>query len=650
MVIGAGHNGLVAANYLADTGLSVTVVEASERVGGMTSTTPAIAGAPDHLINSYSVDAFFWDAFPASRDLALERYGLRREPVDPGHVYLHPDGASIGFWADVRRTIEEIRHFSAADARAYEEFARILRGFSDLAFAFATTNPTRPDFRTMRRLARMGFASRCDISQIVALLFSSASEVIAERFEHPVVRDALHASAGSTVPNGQNGTAASFLWLSTTHRHICRRPVGGVQAIPDALARRLSSVSGSVLTGMPVSEILVDGVRAIGVKLSQGGEIRARHAVLAACDPRTTLEGLLPDGALEPEMKRRVAGIPVENLGYGQLKVDLALSGRLELRRHQAWRRDDVDLRKPSHMIGTEAGIARTFARAGAGLPPLPGDELSIWPVIPTALDPSQGPEGQDTAYLYIATAPYAPEGGWDEHRDSTASAIVSKAAEYYDGLEDLEIGRQVLTNEEIGERTNSTGGNITHVDMAMGRGGPLRPARGLGGYRTPIDGLWLSGAGTHPGGGITGARRLCECPRGPPRAQGPGTPRRARTRRLRCARPSSEAGGRSVSGVDHLIQARKSAPTNRPAPKFSRAALTPGSSFAPLGLLDRPPELALAHLRAALDVELLRPLIELGLAQRGVAAIGSLRLGGGLGSRLRRPRSGAGGLGGRAP
>ena len=506
VVIGAGHNGLVAANYLTDAGLTVTVVEASDAVGGMTSTTAAIPAAPDHLINSYSVDAFFWDAFPPSKDLGLESYGLRRAPVDPGHVYLHPDGSSIGFWADARRTVDEIRHFSPADARAYEEFARVLRGFSDLAFAFATTNPTRPDRRTLRRMARTGIASRRDLSTMAGLLFSSATEVIAERFEHPVVRDALHASAGSTIPNSQNGTSSAFLWLSTTHRHICRRPVGGVGSIPSALARRLESRGGGILTGAAVDRItLMDG-RAVGVELADGREIRAQRAVVAACDPRTSLGTLLPDGALEPQMERRVRSIPVENLGYGQMKVDVALSGRLELKRHQAWRRDDVDLRKPSHMIGTEKGIERTFARAGSGLPPLPGDELSMWPVIPTALDPSQAPEGMDTLYLYVATVPYEPEGGWDRHRDTTADAIVAKAAEYYDGIEELEIGRQVLTNEDIAERTRSTGGNITHVDMAMGRAGPMRPARGLGGYATPIDGLFLSGAGTHPGGGITGA------------------------------------------------------------------------------------------------------------------------------------------------
>jgi phytoene dehydrogenase-like protein len=236
-----------------------------------------------------------------------------------------------------------------------------------------------------------------------------------------------------------------------------------------------------------------------GARLKGGEEVRGIH-VLAACDPKTTLGQLLPDGVLSREHQRRVASIPVTNMGYGQAKVDLALKGKITMKRHQTWRRDDLDVRLPSHTIGTEAGIERTFQRSGAGLDPLPG-EFSIWPVIPTALDPSQAPAGQDTLYLYVAVSPYDPAD-----KTVLADGVVRTAADYYDGIEDLEIGRQVLTNADIGERVHATAGNITHVDMAIGRAGPTRPARGFGGYKTPIDGLYLSGAGTHPGGGITGA------------------------------------------------------------------------------------------------------------------------------------------------
>lgn len=504
VVIGGGHNGLVAANYLADAGLDVTVVEANDSIGGFTATGHTIPSAPEHLINSFSVDAFFWDAFPPSYELELGRYGLRRVEVDPGHVYLHPDGGSIAFWADARRTADDIRRFSPADAEAYLEFARVLSRFGNIMLRLARTSPVRPEIGALATVAKEAFRGRKDLMELGSFPFASVTEVIAERFSHQVVRDALHAASGSTVPNNSSGSAVGFLWLSTMHRYACRRPVGGVQAIPEALATRLRAKRGSVRTGSGVTEILLRDGRAVGVRLADGTELNARRAVLAACDPRTALAGLLPEGTLDDRMRRRVDAIPVSNLNYGQMKVDLALSGRLELSRHQAWRKDGLDLRRPSFMTGTEAGMERLFARSGAGLLP-DDDDWSLWPVIPTAADPTQAPDGQDTLYLYAAVAPYRPEGGWESVRDKAAEGILANASRYFDGIADLEIGRQVLTNVEMASRGNATGGNMTHVDMVLGRAGPLRPARGLSGYATPVAGLYLGAAGCHPGGGITG-------------------------------------------------------------------------------------------------------------------------------------------------
>ncbi|HEY1970931.1 MAG TPA: NAD(P)/FAD-dependent oxidoreductase [Pseudonocardia sp.] len=504
VVIGGGHNGLVAANYLADAGLDTVVVEANESIGGFTSTRAAIPVAPRHLINSFSVDSFFWDAFPPAHELGLERHGLRRTEVDPGHVYLHPDGGSIGFWADPTRTADEIGRFSRDDARAYLEFARVLRRFGNIMLTLARTSPVRPELKVLAKVAREAIRGRADLAELGSFPFASVTEVVAERFTHQVVRDALHAASGSTVPNNSSGSAVGFLWLSTMHRYPCRRPIGGVQAIPDALAARLRSRGGRIRTGVAVAEILVRNGRAVGVRLADGVELRAGRAVLASCDPRTALGRLLPAGTLDPAMRRRVDTIPVSNLNYGQMKVDLALSGRVDLTRHQRWRGDGLDLRRSSFMTGTEAGMQRLFARSGAGLLP-DEDDWSLWPVIPTAADPGQAPDGQDTVYLYAAVAPYQPEGGWDAVRDKAAAAIIGNAARYFDGITELEIGRQVLTNVEMASQGNATGGNMTHVDMVLGRAGPLRPARGLSGYTTPVEDLYLGAAGCHPGGGITG-------------------------------------------------------------------------------------------------------------------------------------------------
>lgn len=505
VVIGAGHNGLVAANYLCDAGFSVVVVEANDRVGGMTSTSASIAAAPNHLINNFSVDSFFWDSFPPSRELDLHRHGLNLVEFDPGHLYLHPEGGSIAFYRDASRTADDIRRFSPNDARAYLDLVPKLQLLSDLAMRMGASSPGRPDLPSVGYLIRRIAKSRNHFRDLIPLALGSISEVIGERFSHQVVRDALHASSGSTIPNDISGTGVALVWIGNMHSRTCRRPIGGVQAIPDALVRRLVGIGGSVRTGAPVTEILRDDEgAAVGVRMVDGTSIHARRAVLGCCDPRTTLEKLLPSGALSDEMAATVRNIPVDNLGYGQMKVDLALSGRTSMRRHQAWRRDDLDVRNPTHMIGTEAGMRRTFARSAAGLLPEAGEHV-IWPVIPTAIDPSQAPSGMDTVYLYASVVPMHPAQGWSNVKNQAAEGLIRTASMYYDDLDVLEVGRQVLVNDDIADITHATGGNITHVDTVLSRFGPLRPARGLGGYATPVPGLYLGGAGSHPGGGITG-------------------------------------------------------------------------------------------------------------------------------------------------
>jgi phytoene dehydrogenase-like protein len=512
VVIGAGHNGLVAANYLADASRRVLVVEASGSIGGFTASSRSIPEAPEHLTHPYSFDPFFWDSFPPATELGLDQHGLKRVRVDPGLVYLDPDDASIGFWESPQATAAEIERFSKSDARTYLDFAELLRGFSDIALSYFISNPSRFDARPLARTARFAWKHRGKLRDIASLATGSAAEAIGERFEHPVVRNALHAAAGSTIPNSADGSGAGFLWLANQHRHSHQHPVGGIQSLPNALARRLQSLGGTVTVNAPVQEILIRGHRAVGVRLADGREIAAAEAVVASCDPKTALGKLLPDGTLEPQIEARVRNISVTNQGYGQMKVDLAFSGQLSLARYEKERGDGLDLRRPMHVLATEHGIERAFARSAAGLIPY-DDDFTMWNVIPTGADPSQAPPGQDNFYCYLAVAPYSPHEGWDvpdadgiTTRQRAGQAAVNKLGKFYEGVEQLEIGRRVLTNEDFQRLVGASGGSITHVDLTMSRVGPRRPARGLAGYRTPVDRLFLGGSGSHPTGGITGA------------------------------------------------------------------------------------------------------------------------------------------------
>src|SRR5262249_26532091 len=152
-----------------------------------------------------------------------------------------------------------------------------------------------------------------------------------------------HAAAGSTIPNSADGSGAGFLWLANQHRHSHQHPIGGIQALPHALARRLTSLGATVGVNAPVAPIPVRARRAAGVRLADGREIEATEAVVASCDPKTALGKLPPGGALPDRLRTRVDAIPVRNGGYGQAKVDLAFSGRLSLERYEKWRGDGLD-------------------------------------------------------------------------------------------------------------------------------------------------------------------------------------------------------------------------------------------------------------------------------------------------------------------
>jgi phytoene dehydrogenase-like protein len=263
----------------------------------------------------------------------------------------------------------------------------------------------------------------------------------------------------------------------------------------------LTEHGGRVRTSAPVAELITRGREVVGVRLETDEELFAR-AVLTNCDPRTTLTKLLPSGTLPDHLASRAEHIPTMNEGAAHLKVDIALSGRLGLPRHQARRRDDLDLRFPGHLVGSFEQIQRAFADAASGRLAAPMPFVGL---VSTEADPSLAPAGQDTLYIWSGWTPHDPPGGWDELAEPAAKALTDHAASFYDGIEELAIGRHVEAWPELATRTRVPDGNILHVDGTLLRQGPLRPALGFGGYRTPVPGLYLTGAGTHPGGSVSG-------------------------------------------------------------------------------------------------------------------------------------------------
>jgi phytoene dehydrogenase-like protein len=507
VVVGAGHNGLVAACYLAKAGLDVLVVERWGTPGGMTSTNPMAPEAPDHLINEASIHASLFRTTNIDAELELsKRFGLRQRLIDPAHVHLSPEGESIAMWRDPTRTVEEIRRFSRRDAQKWVELSNVIAKATAIGLPMMQTSPVRPELRNVMATLRAVFRGRRELREIIRWVSISQREAIEEYFEHPMVRGPLTVNL-PFMHFDADLSGWALIYLGVLQKWGVAMFEGGTGAFPAALIRCLEAHGGRIRCAAPVTELRVAGGRVTGVVLDDGEEIGATRAVVTACGPTLVLNEMLPDGLLPDKLAHAARNIPTKSTGYGNCKINVALKGKVSLPRHQAWRAanlraDPVDLRLPCVTWSTheQSLIAGEQCVKGEVPEMIPG--LSQ---VTTAFDPGMAPEGHDTWWFWSGLVPSRPNEDWDTVREKIERNVLSDCAQYYDGLDKLEIARRTLTPHDIEQRFGAPDGNVYHVDPIVTRFGPSRPAMGLGGYRTPVPGLYLSGSGTHPIAGING-------------------------------------------------------------------------------------------------------------------------------------------------
>ncbi|GAA5158511.1 NAD(P)/FAD-dependent oxidoreductase [Pseudonocardia eucalypti] len=497
IVVGAGHNGLTAACYLARAGRSVLVVESAGRVGGMTSTNPVLAGAPEHRINEGAMDSSLWRTTRIPRELELHRFGLTEIEVDPPYAFLDQDGSSLCIHRDPRRTAEEIARFSRPDAAAYLDLANTLDAAMNVAVPFLNTNPVRPSPAGILRGAARSALRPGRLGPLAHFFSTSHAEFVEERFTDRRVR-ALLAALPCFAPMFADGTAWVLIYFGLIHRAGVGRFAGGTGAVTDALARCLASHGGRIRVNATVDGLVTRHGRVTGVRLDDGTELPAR-AVLTTNNVRIPLTEWLPEGALPKHLARRAAHIPTDSTGASSFKVDVALRGRVEVSAHRA---GGVDLRTPALVWTTFEEHVQAWHDCARGRVP---DPLPGVAILPAGADPSQAPAGQDTFWFWSGISPVRPTEPWSELAGPTAERVLATASKYLGGLAELEIDRQVMTPPDFERRFRAPDGNVYHVDPTATRFGPLRPAAGLAGYRSPVDGLFLSGGGTHPSAGICG-------------------------------------------------------------------------------------------------------------------------------------------------
>lgn len=499
VIIGGGHNGLVAGTYLRRAGRRVVVLERTGAPGGMARSDPVIPEAPGHMINTGAIELIHVRGGNLVDDLGLERHGYRTVDTDPSYAYLDPGGASVALFRDPRRTAEDMARLNPPDGKAYLEFVELLDCLFDIARPMMAHDPGRLPTSALLKAIGAAVRNRRLKRELTELTSGTADQIASGRFEHPAALGLVLGIVSGAGPIDVDGNAVAYLLLVLLHRLGVGKPVGGMRMLADALTAAYREAGGDLEVYAEVAEILIQDGRARGVRLKDGRLVSAA-AVVSTCDPRTAF-ALVAPGTIDRRTRTLVEHAPANRANVGPILLNVALSGGLSLRRHQDIRHDDADLNRAVGMIGTPDEIrASLLAARRASVPEPP--VLSVSPV--TNWDPTQAPPGQSTAYLYLPVSPVQLSGGWDAHRQNMSNAIIARAAMYYDGF-DAEIGRHFETCLDRAERLNVTNGCVTHVDFGSYRSGKKRPAAGLGGAEPVIPGFFLSGAGTPPGGGVSG-------------------------------------------------------------------------------------------------------------------------------------------------
>lgn len=502
VVVGSGHNGLVAAAYLAKAGLDVLVVEASPTAGGMTSTNSFAPEAPEYTINEASIQASLFRTTTIDQDLGLSRnYGLRQTVIDPAHFQLAADGSSLGLWRDPRKTAAELEYFSKKDARALLELYEVIDAAVAIGLPMMQTNVTQPEIKNILTSARALVKNRSQLAALGRWMSSSQAEAVEESFEHDMIRAPLLTSL-PFMPFDTDMSGWSLIYLGVLSRYGVAMFHGGTGSLPKALIGVIKDHRGDVITNSPVEELIIAGNRCVGVRMTGGAEIRARRAVLTACSPKTTLTRLLPRGVLEPKKQVAADHIPTRKRGIADAKVNVALSGRVDMSKHEKWRGDGIDLRLACNCYHTYEQALEAARSCVRGQVP---DAIPGLAQVTNAFDPSMSPPGKDLWWFWTGLTPSFPEEGWDVARKKITDSIIKDAEQYYKGVEDLQVAIRPLVLPDIEERFWAVDGSVYHVDPTITRFGPNKPVAGFAGYRTPVDGLFLTGSGTHPVAGISG-------------------------------------------------------------------------------------------------------------------------------------------------
>jgi phytoene dehydrogenase-like protein len=508
IIIGAGHNGLTAAAYLARAGYSTLVLERRDMVGGCC-VTEEIAPGCRASTTSYIASMLRPEVI---RDLHLGDHGLRMVPCDPALQVPFPDGHLVSWWAKREQVVEELRKISPRDAETFVRVDERLKKLARYLQPFFLEPPPEPGTQSFdgwsdlfRAGKRFRGISTPEISQLVSFLTGSLGEFLDRNYESEKVKTLFLANNVYGKHGGpyQPGTALGLLFhLLSGGEHdqqgFYGHVMGGMGSITNAMAKAARAFGAEIRTSAPVQQIDSRNGRVRSVILQDGTELRAR-VVLSNADPKRTFLGMVPQRDLPAEFVHAIRGIKMEG---PCAKVNMVLAE--EPRFTGTPPGYDPQQRSLFTLVPTLEFAERCYDIAKFGEIP---QQLWVDCVIASNADPSLAPAGKHVMTCFVQYVPYKlRQGTWDDNRELLGDRAVKKISEYAPNVPGAIIARQVLTPLDLERIYGLTEGNIFHGDLNLEQLFFNRPVAGWSQYRTPIAGLYLCGAGAHPGGGVTGA------------------------------------------------------------------------------------------------------------------------------------------------
>ena len=511
LIIGGGHNGLVCAAYLAGAGLKVTVLERRALVGGAAVTEEFHPGFRNSVA-AYTVSLLNPKVI---RDLDLAGHGLRIVERRCANFLPTADGGYL--LTGEGRTQAEVARFSARDAARLPEYAERLEAVADVLRELALTTPPnvlegswRAALPELVRAARVGGRlRRLDMSsrrELLALFAMSAGDYLDNWFESEPLK-AVYGFDG-IVGNYASPYTAGSAYVLLHHvfgevngkRGAWGHAIGGMGAITQAMARAATARGALIRVSTAVREVLVEGDRAVGVLTESGESLRAA-AVISNLNPKLLYLNMFAPEALPPEFREHIShwrcgsGTFRMNVALAELPDFSCLPGRAPADHHTAG----------IIIAPTLAYMERAYFDARThGWSRAPIIEL----VIPSTLDDTLAPRGKHVASLFCQhVAPQLPAGeSWDAHREAVADLMIDTVNAYAPNFKAAVLGRQIMSPLDLERTFGLIGGDISHGTLSLDQLFCARPMLGYGNYRGPLQGLYMCGAGTHPGGGVTGA------------------------------------------------------------------------------------------------------------------------------------------------